>query len=189
MYEPPSSPHTHLPCLLILLQISELKRQSNEAVVYLGHKTGSLVPGQNSSSLDPPTHSPFTQALGLLALEDTENYHPTQSKGVRLRPHQGPKESLGKRWLWQHKRTGHERHTLPPRVVGDGFRCVSKHILLEVMLYLKNSLFFWDKLHVSSFSSHVDLVAECVFEFSSSAACASSPGIIKEFIREAESAF
>ena len=71
---------------------------------------------------------------------------------------------------------------LPPRAVGDGFRCVSKHILLEVMLYLKNSLFFWDKLHVSSFSSHVDLVAERVFEFSSSAACASSPGIIKDFI-------
>ena len=95
LYEPPPSSHTHLPCLHILLQISELKRQSNEAVVYFGHKIGSLVPGQNSSSLDPPTHSPFTQALGLLAPEDAENHHPTQRKGVRVRPTRDPKGAWG----------------------------------------------------------------------------------------------
>ena len=90
----PSS-HTHLPCLHILLQISELKRQSNEAVVHFGHKIGSLVPGQNSISLDPPTHSPFTQALGLLVPEDAENHHPTQRKGVRVRPTRDPKGVWG----------------------------------------------------------------------------------------------
>lgn len=95
LYEPPPSSHTHLPCLHILLQISELKRQSNEAVVYFGHKIGSLVPGQNSSRLDPPTRSPFTQVLGLLAPQDMENHHPTQRKGVRGRPTRDPEGAWG----------------------------------------------------------------------------------------------